>query len=197
MKKRIAFFDFDGTITTKDTLLEIIKYQKGSFPFYLGFLLCSPFLVAYKLRIISNQKAKEITLRWFFGNMPEGFFREQCNAFAAEELPALIRPKALEEIARLKAANAEIVIVTASAAQWVQPWCNQHGLQLLATELEIKKDRLTGKIVGKNCHGREKVQRINAAYQLSQYDEVYGYGDTKGDKPMLALATFAFYRPFH
>jgi HAD superfamily hydrolase (TIGR01490 family) len=196
VKRRIAFFDFDGTITTKDTLLEIIKYQKGSFSFYLGFLLCSPFLVAYKLKIISNQKAKEITLRWFFGSTPEAFFREQCDAFAAERLTALIRPKALEEIARLKAANAEIVIVTASAAQWVQPWCRGHNLQLLATELEIKKERLTGKITGHNCHGREKVRRINAAYNLAEYDEVYGYGDTKGDKPMLALATFPFYRPF-
>jgi len=40
------------------------------------------------------------------------------------------------------------------------------------------------------------VRRILAAYDLSQYDEVYAYGDTKGDKPMLGLATIAFYKPF-
>jgi phosphoserine phosphatase len=32
--------------------------------------------------------------------------------------------------------------------------------------------------------------------EASTYDEVYAYGDTKGDKPMLELATFKFYRPF-
>lgn len=196
MKKRIAFFDFDGTITTRDTLLEIIKYQKGSFSFYLGFLLCSPFLVLYKLKIISNQAAKEITLRWFFGRMPLDAFQERCNAFEEEKLPALVRGKALEEINRLKAAGADIVIVSASAENWIRQWCSRHGLQLVATSLEIKDNRITGKIEGNNCHGREKVRRINALYDLSQYDEVYCYGDTKGDKPMLGLATFPFYRPF-
>jgi phosphatidylglycerophosphatase C len=47
VKRRIAFFDFDGTITTKDTLLEIIKFQKGTLRFYTGFLLCSPYIAAW------------------------------------------------------------------------------------------------------------------------------------------------------
>ncbi|HEY4147755.1 MAG TPA: HAD-IB family hydrolase [Chitinophagaceae bacterium] len=196
MKKRIAFFDFDGTITTRDTLLEMIKYQKGVFSFYLGFLLCSPFLLAWKLKMISNQRAKEITLRWFFSKMPLASFQERCDAFAAAMIDGLVRPKALTEIEKLKAAGAEIVIVSASADNWIQQWCGRHGLQLIATKLEISNERLTGRIEGRNCHGQEKVRRITAAYTLSQYDEVYCYGDTKGDKPMLSLATFRFYRPF-
>jgi len=196
MKRRIAFFDFDGTVTTKDTLLEIIKYQKGDAAFWLGFLLCSPVLVLYKLKIISNQAAKQVTLRWFFGKTPLGTFQQRCDAFEEERLPALLRSKALEEIRRLKAANADVVIVSASAANWIQQWCSRHQLQLIATTLEIKNDRITGRIEGNNCHGQEKVRRIRAQYDLSQYDEIYCYGDTNGDKPMLALATVSFYRPF-
>jgi HAD superfamily hydrolase (TIGR01490 family) len=193
---RIAFFDFDGTITTKDTLLEIIKYQKGSARFYLGFLLYSPYLVAYKLGVISNQLAKEKILAHFFKKTAQALFQQRCDAFAQESLPALIRPKALEEIKKLKSLNADIVIVTASATSWIQYWCNSNQLQLIGTQLEVKEDKLTGKIVGKNCHGQEKVNRIKAAYDLSKYDEIYCYGDTKGDKPMLGLATFSFYQPF-
>jgi HAD superfamily hydrolase (TIGR01490 family) len=195
-RKRIAFFDFDGTITTKDTLLEIIKYQKGTLSFYIGFLACSPFLVAYKLGLISNQLAKEITLRWFFGKTPLPQFQQRCDAFAAEKLSGLLRPGAVAEINKLKALNAEVVIVSASAENWLQGWCREHGLQLLATRLETKQERITGKIEGRNCHGEEKVRRIATAYDLKQYDEIYCYGDTKGDKPMLALTTFPFYRPF-
>ena len=74
VSRRIAFFDFDGTITTKDTLLEVIKYRHGKNKFYFGFLLHSPWLVAYKLGIISNQLAKEKVLRYFFRKMsPEQF----------------------------------------------------------------------------------------------------------------------------
>ena len=105
MKKGIAFFDFDGTITTKDTLLEFIKFCKGSFRFYLGFLLNSPYLVAYKTKLISNQLAKEKVLGFFFNDTPVDVFERQCEAFTEIRLPSLIRPGALEEIQKLKKDN--------------------------------------------------------------------------------------------
>ncbi|HLK27197.1 MAG TPA: HAD-IB family hydrolase [Puia sp.] len=196
MKRRIAFFDFDGTITTKDTLLEVIKFQKGNFLFYLGFLLNSPFLIAYKLKIILNSTAKEKVLSFFFRKTPLSSFQEKCDEFADNKLPEFIRAKALAEINKLKELNAEVVIVSASAKNWLQKWADEIGVKLISTNLEIKNDKLTGKIDGENCHGEEKVKRIKSVYDLSQYDEIYCYGDSSGDKPMLALATFSFYKPF-
>ena len=233
MSRTIAFFDFDGTITTKDTLLEFIKYGKGSFRFYTGFLLNSPWLIAYRLKIISNQAAKERILTWFFGNYPVTDFRELCDRFAAEIIPGLIRPKALQEIALLRQKGAAVVIVSASPANWLQGWADSIQAALLATRLETTTPasapkaitsgtesppgaattaspgtgptpvaptpvapRLTGRILGLNCYGKEKVRRIQEAYTLSDYDEIYTYGDTSGDKPMLGLGTHAFYKPF-
>ena len=196
MPQRIAFFDFDGTITTKDTLLEFVKYCKGPSRFYLGFLLTSPWMVAYKLKIISNQKAKEQFLSFFFRNYPLTRFHQLCDTFAKEAIPQLIRPKALREIARLQQAGAEVVIVSASPENWIRPWSDQAGVQLLSTRLAVKDDKLTGKIMGRNCHGEEKVRRIKEAFTLSGYDEVYAYGDTRGDLPMLRMANISFYKPF-
>ena len=196
MKKRIAFFDFDGTVTTRDTLLEIIKFYKGNFKFYLGFIINSPFLIAYKTGMISNQAAKEKVLRYFFGGLPVTAFQQHCDEFASSCIPLLIRPKALQEIQKLSAAGAEIVIVSASAENWMAAWCRQNNVQLAGTRLEVKNGLLTGRIEGLNCHGEEKVNRISKAFDLSGYDEIYCYGDTKGDKPMLGLATFSFYKPF-
>lgn len=196
MKRRIAFFDFDGTITTKDTLLEIIKYQKGTTKFYLGFLLCSPYIVLWKLGLIPNYAAKQRVMRFFFSKTPVADFQQKCDAFSTEVLPHLIRPKAVEEIKKLQDAGAEVIIVSASPANWSQTWRQQYNLTALATRLEIKDSKLTGRFDGKNCHGQEKVTRINNAFDLSNYDEIYCYGDSKGDKQMLSLATFAFYKPF-
>ena len=56
--KQIAFFDFDGTITTKDTYLEFIKYTKGTMRFFTGLAINSPYLVAYMLNLIPNQVAE-------------------------------------------------------------------------------------------------------------------------------------------
>ena len=196
MKKRIAFFDFDGTITTHDSMFEFIKFYKGNFRYFLGFAVNAFFIVAWKTGIISNQVAKEQVLTHFFKNTPEQFFQNKADEFAATYISRLVRSKALKEIERLKNTGAEVVIVSASAENWIAAWCREHGLQLLATRLAIKNGRLTGKIDGFNCHGTEKVNRIKAAFKLSEYDEIYCYGDTKGDKPMLGLATFSFYKPF-
>jgi HAD superfamily hydrolase (TIGR01490 family) len=196
MNRKIAFFDFDGTITTKDTLLEVIKYQKGRTRFYWGFLLHAPLLLAYKLKLISNQKAKERMLQHFFGGCNVDDFQQQCDAFAQHKLPTFIRKKALHEIIRLKKLGVEVVIVSASAENWLRLWCQQRQVQLIGTCLQKQHNKITGIIDGKNCYGEEKVNRIHQQFQLDNYKAIYCYGDTSGDLPMLKLGTVSFYKPF-
>ena len=194
--KKIAFFDFDGTITTKDTLLEFIKFCQGTGRFYAGFLLNSPYLVAYKLKLISNQTAKEKVLGFFFRNMPAAQFEEYCQQFATQVIPGLIRPGALDEIKKLQQNGGQVIIVSASPENWVHKWCDSIGAQTIATRLVIQQGKLTGKIEGINCHGEEKVRRIQQAFNLSEFQEIYAYGDTSGDKPMLRIATYSHMKPF-
>jgi phosphatidylglycerophosphatase C len=200
LKKRIAFFDFDGTITTKDTLLEFIKFTKGTLSFYIGFFLNSPWLIAYKLKLISNQRAKQRILRFFFGGMTLQKFQGHCDRFAKDILPELIRPKAREEIIRLLGKGAEVVIVSASPQNWIMGWASLMHAELIATRLQLSTKKeiptLTGRIEGKNCYGKEKVRRIQEAYRLANYEEIYTYGDTRGDEPMLRLGNRPFFKPF-
>lgn len=202
VKKQIAFFDFDGTLTTKDTLLEFIKFSTGRFRFYLGFLLNSPWLIAYKVKLIPNQLAKERILTWFFRNKPLAAFQQDGEDFAASVIPSLLRPKGLREISLLLEKGVTVVIVSASPANWIEPWTRSIGASLIATRLEAtpvspdKAPQLTGRIEGKNCHGPEKVRRIREEFPPEDFDTIYAYGDTSGDRPMLALATHAFMKPF-
>lgn len=200
MTDKIAFFDFDGTITTKDTLLEFIKFSKGAPAFYTGFLLNSPWLVAYKLKIISNQRAKEAVLRYFYGRTPLKTFEETCARFAQERLPALIRERAAKEITQLQEKGYQIVIVSASPHYWISAWAATISATLIGTRLATTtrsgETRLTGKIEGKNCYGEEKVNRIRQQFNLDEYSSIYAYGDTSGDKPMLGLGHHSFMKPF-
>ena len=194
--KKLAFFDFDGTITAKDTLLEIIKYQKGTARFYFGFLLNSPFLIGLKLKIISNQNVKERMLTHFFKGMDLSSFQEACDLFAVKVLPSIIRAGAIAEINKLKESGFEVVVVSASVENWIKKWCDDAGIGLIASRLEIVNNRLSGRLAGKNCNGEEKAIRIRSAYNLAHYNDIYAYGDSGGDKQMLALATKAIYKPF-
>lgn len=194
--KKIAFFDFDGTITTKDTLFEMIKYQKGKAAFYAGILLNAPVLIALKLRLISNQAAKERVLIHFFKGMGISAFQKGCDQFIDSRLPLIIRPGALQEIEKLKAAGFEIVVVSASPSNWLKKWSDAAGLGLIATKLQSVNEKFTGYIDGLNNNAEEKASRIRAAFDLSKYDEIYCYGDSGGDKAMFTLGTKTFYKPF-
>jgi len=194
--KKIAFFDFDGTITTKDTLLEIIKFQKGKTSFYFGFILHAPWLIAYKLNWLSNNLAKQKILTYFFAGMAEEAFQEKCDLFAEKIIPGIVRPGALTEINVLRSRNFEIVVVSASAANWIRKWSESNSLKLIATKMEVKNGLITGKIEGENNHGVQKAVKIHELWNLNEYEEIYAYGDSSGDKPMMDLATKSFYKPF-
>ncbi|MFY0255647.1 HAD-IB family hydrolase [Chitinophaga sp. 30R24] len=192
----IALFDFDGTITNRDTLWEIIRFHKGRAAMYAGIVQLLPALVQFKLKLTTAQHIKEQVLGYFFGEMPAADFTRYCEDFCAQRLPAIIRPEALTAIRNHQQQGHHVVVVTASAQDWVAPWCRSENIICLGTRLEIKNKSITGKIRGINCNGEEKVNRIRQAYHLENFREIYAYGDSKGDLPMLSLAHYVSYRAF-
>lgn len=194
--KKIAFFDFDGTITRADTMLEIFKFHTGIRKFYTGMTANLFYLLAMKLGWMSTQTTKEKLLSWFFGGMTEKEFDEVCRSFSERRLPVLIRAEAMTEIHKLRDAGFEIAVVTASPSAWVRYWTSPLNLDLISSKMEIKDGRVTGKLTGRNCNYEEKVNQIKYYFTLKDYDTIYAYGDSKGDSAMLSLATHPFYRSF-
>jgi len=192
----IAFFDFDGTITSKDTLAEILKFIKGKFNYYLGILALSPVIALYKFRLLSNHRAKEILLIYFLKGMDVNEFNSLCQEFTEKKLPHLLKKSALHEIRKHLQRKTPVVVISASPENWIFPWCSKYNIECIATKLEVKNGKLTGKIEGRNCSGLEKVRHIQTRFKLSDYQKIYAYGDSKDDLPMLALATEKNYKPF-
>ena len=196
MKKNIALFDFDGTITTKDTLLEFIKFYRGTARFYTGFLILSPLMVLFKAKLLANWKAKQYMLRYFLGGDDLAAFQAACDEFARIRIPALIRPEALARLREHQAQGDTVVIVSASPENWIRLFSEGLKVQLIATQLEVVDDKLTGNICGKNCFGPEKAVRILAQFNLADYDQISAYGDSRGDREMLALSNRPYYQRF-
>ena len=77
------------------------------------------------------------------------------------------------------------------------PWAVENGFQeVCGSKLEIIKERLTGRLVGKNCWGPEKVARLEACVGALSSVCLYAYGDTRGDRELLAAATYSNFRAF-
>jgi phosphatidylglycerophosphatase C len=185
---KLALFDFDGTISTQDSMIEFVRFTTGKFRFYRCCVGLSPFMLAFILKRISNDRMKEKFLTCFFGGTPEKRFQELASRFAAESLNRIIRPAALERIKWHQQQSHRVVVVSASADYWLKDWCSAHGLELISTRLEVADGKITGRLAGANCYGEEKVRRIREKLDPASFEYIYAYGDSNGDTPMLKLA---------
>ena len=94
---KVYAFDFDGTLTTRDTLLCFIAHACGRGGLFWALLRHAHLLVAMKLGLYSNERAKERVFAHCFGGMSEAGFEHLCTTFAATHRH-LLRPKAMETL---------------------------------------------------------------------------------------------------
>lgn len=191
--RKIVAFDFDGTLTTRDTLLAFIRYAKGSTAFWLGFLRYAPLLVLMKLGLYPNYQAKEKVFAHFFKGMTIEAFDALCQGFAQDH-QHLLRSQGIKTLMQAQDDGAEVVIVSASIDNWVQPFFTD--VTVLGTQIEVKEGVLTGRFLTKNCYGQEKVNRILVRFPDRQDYYLTAYGDSRGDQELLAFADEAHYKPF-
>ena len=123
--RKIYAFDFDGTLTTKDTLLEFIRFAKGSGQMFRGFLLFSPLLLLMKLHLYPNWKAKQQVFSYFFKGMNIDDFNVLCTHFA-EQNKHLLRPAGIEKVRKaIEEEQATVLIISASIDNWVRPFFDE------------------------------------------------------------------------
>ena len=197
MVKKVYAFDFDGTLTTKDTLLEFIRFTRGNTAFLFGFLLFSPLLVLMKLKLYPNWKTKQRVFSWFFKGMLIDDFNHLCTEFAFHN-KQLLRPKGVKAIRKAIEEGAQVVIISASIDNWVCPFFDEmdNNIIVVGTKIEVLNNRLTGKFITNNCYGAEKVKRLQVLFPQRNAYILIAFGDSRGDKELLAYADQGFYKPF-
>lgn len=196
MKLPIALFDFDGTITTKDSLADFVQYVVGKPTYYFGLFLMTPILIAYKLKVIPNYIAKEKLITYFFKGWSADHFQKLADQYSIEQIDRITQSNAMAKIVLHKQQGHKVVIVSASMECWLKKWCEKYDIELIATRLEIHDGKITGKFATKNCYGIEKANRIKEKYDLSEFSYIYAYGDSLGDKEMLNIANKQYYKRF-
>lgn len=191
--KYIVAFDFDGTLTSRDTLLAFIRHARGTVAFVRGFLYRLPLIVMMKLRLYPNYQAKQKVFSFFFKDCPLEDFNRMCQSFA-DSHRHLLRPQGIAAVEAARSAGAEVLIISASIDNWVQPFFPD--VQVLGTQVEVINGRLTGRFLTKNCYGQEKVNRLLEAYPDRAAYHLTAYGDSRGDRELLAFADESHFKPF-
>lgn len=189
----VAYFDFDGTLTKSDSLLPFLRFSKGNFGLAASAMSALPMLLAYLLRVVSNEVGKERLLSACYRGLGSEAFGTLAQRFAGEKIQPLLRPEGLERLAWHRAQGHLCVLVSASLEAYLEPWARTQGFHaVLASRLEVHQGRLTGRFHGRNCYGSEKVERISRWEQGRAVTRRYAYGDSVGDDAMLRYVQ----RPF-
>lgn len=194
-KKTIHAFDFDGTLTTKDSFIEFIRYAKGTCSLLIGLGLFSPLLFLMKLKVINNWRVKQWLFSWYFKGMSEDEFNKTCQKFATD-CQWILRPLGIEHIDSSITLGQKVIIVSASIENWIKPFFEGKDVSVVSTQLETREGKLTGVFKTRNCYGAEKVNRINSICPPRREYVLIAYGDSRGDKEMLEYSDIAHYKPF-
>ena len=194
----IHAFDFDGTLTRRDTLLEFIRYVKGNKEFLIGFLKHLHLLIMMKLGMMPNWKTKRIIFQYFFGGMTLEKFNEYCEKFAKEKA-SLLRKKGMVAVNKAVMDGDQVVIISASIENWVEPFFRfqvSNHINIIGTKIQVVDGKLTGRFLTKNCYGEEKVRRLLEQYPDRKEYKLVAYGDSRGDHALLDFADEGHYREF-
>lgn len=192
----VVAFDFDGTLTVKDSYTAFLKWRTPKGAWILGGLKLIPAALAYLVHR-DRGRIKAAATKVYLAGVGRERLEADARAFAALHSRSLLRPDAVIAWKRWRKERVRLVIVTASPDLVVAPFARGLGADdLLGTPLHFdERDRVSGAFASPNCRGSEKVERLRAAFGPDLRVRA-AYGDTSGDTEMLAIAEEPYFRVF-
>jgi phosphatidylglycerophosphatase C len=189
-RRRVAAFDFDGTLSRKDSLAPFLEIVCGRAQLYRSLAVRAPVLAGIAIGIGDRDAEKERLVGRLLYGRSAASVRDAGAAYARSLTEGdALRPDMLERVAWHRSEGHEIVIVSASLDVYLEPLAPLLGVdQVFCTRLGIgPDDRLNGLLEGGNVRGAEKVRRIRA-WLGSDEAELWAYGDSAGDRELLEAA---------
>jgi phosphatidylglycerophosphatase C len=195
-KKTLYLFDFDGTLTNRDSLFDFMKFVSSPIQYYWKFLLFLPnFIFAY-VGIYKNSEIKEKFIAAFL----KGKSKKETEILAknySQSIEEIMRPNAKKLLQSLKNdENSIVYIVSASLDIWLQPIAEKFKANLICTQSLYENEIYTGSFSSPNCNFHEKKKRILEKINPKEFKKIIAYGDSKGDLAMFSLADETHFRPF-
>jgi HAD superfamily hydrolase (TIGR01490 family) len=184
INRTVAAFDFDGTITKRDTLVPFLR-QYGLWNFV------QPAVDTLRSRRQRGWRdtLKANTLRQLFLGFPVERLEKDGQDYAAS-LPNLYRQEIVKYVQNHRDKGHDLVLVTASLGCYARPAAQSLGFDhVIAVELASMSGRLTGEISGSNVRGAEKARRLRQLIGLEKVD-LWAYGNSSGDNEMLEMAQY-------
>ena len=183
---KVVFFDFDKTLTKVDTLLlfaffvsiQTKKVYKIIFVFYV--------FVLFRIKIIKNLSFKQIFAKILFFKMSSNLLLYYSDQFFKKYLNILKLDESLKILQKNVAMGNKVYIVSSNFDIFLTPLTDRWKVNgIIATELEVIDNIVTGNLKGLPCDGVEKLRRVLEKIDIDSVKRADAYGDSKGDYDLL------------
>ena len=185
----LAFFDFDGTLTSRDTILSLGLNLAGLRPNRCQKTILMLLMFALlKSRLITNDFFKRSFCRVLLTGKSESEIATRCQQFIDQCIPPLINPSVLERLKRHVRQGDDVYLVSSNFSFMLQLLPSNWGMSgVFGTEAELEFGRFTGKLLGPVCNAQEKLRRLLERFGRDAVKEATAYGDSRGDRQLLAF----------
>ena len=191
----IAAFDVDGTLTTRDCVVPFLEKLAGRVRL-TGGVLGQPVGLVHAVVRRDRDRFKALAVRAAFAGRQASVVNRLGQTYAEAVHERWMRPDTPRRLTWHRGQGHRVVLVSASLGTYLHPLGRLLGVDaVLCTEAAVGDDgRFTGAMVGPNCRGPEKMRRLRAWMQQMGLDDadVWAYGDSAGDREMLAAAQHRF-----
>jgi phosphatidylglycerophosphatase C len=187
----VAAFDFDGTLSRRDSVGPFLARIAGRVTLATA-VLTRPML-ASRVAIGRGDRddIKVHLLRRTLAGRDAEFVRAEGDRYADELVGTGLRPDVVGRLHWHRERGDRVVIVSASLDVYLAGVAARLGADaLLCTTMATRDGVLTGEIVGANCRAAEKLRRLDE-WHGGRPTELWAYGDSAGDRELLAAAQHA------
>lgn len=190
--ERLAIFDVDFTLTSKETLAEFYLFVLKKNPKYIKYLpgiLSSSLL--YGCKIYDERKVKERVIA-FINGIEEKDIQRTVKEFYHEVLNKILYKDALDIIKKMKKEGYKIILISASPELYLKELYNIKEVDLvMGSKFHCNDGKYVNKMMGENCKGEEKVRRLKAYLKEENievdFKESHMFSDSLADAPLLDL----------
>jgi len=188
-KKILALFDFCDTLIGMQTANRFVTlaYQKNK----RFDTIANEFIrvVGRKSRLLFGHRHKKWQLKQLKG-LSVKKMQDIVKNYVENELVPKENKKIIDKLLWHKNNNHTVVIISGGFSEYIRYYAQKYDINyVIATELEVKDGKFTGKIYGIDCMGINKIEKLRDTINLDDYDlkNSYAYSDHISDIPLLSL----------
>lgn len=194
---KLAIFDFDGTLFTRETLpclgKEWIRQKRSVLRYLLTYLSVIPFVFLYRAGIINRDRLKVAAMAKFH-RLFKGMNQEENAAFFKQSYVYLQEYFNLQILKEIKAAKEEgfhTVLLSGAYANLLRVVAEGLGIDsVIGAEIPFKDGIIDHRQGVPFIDGKVKLSMLQEAFsrQEVQWEKCRSYADSITDLPVLMIA---------